>query len=712
MAGMGESRAGSMTEAKKPSASKPWLELIDDAEKCFSFWQEKCDSIDKLYADLKAMAADSTEREFQIFWANLEVLKPSIYSRPPVPVVVPRYKNFKELPRIASQVLERSLVTSFDIEDINDTMTLIRDDLAICSRGVMWLRYEAAGYEGKLNEKSCYDHLDRKDFLHDPARKWKEVEWVARRSWLTSKKGVERFGDAFLGADFKERSTDKDGEYKGEKKAAVWEIWHKTDNTVVWVTEGVEDVLDQQDPFLDLEGFFPCPRPAYGTLQRGSLIPVPDFLYYKDQVEEINELTARISALAEALRLKGFYASGGEDVGEAIETALKQQDNSAILIPVPNVGAMGAGMKDAIVWLPVKEVAEVIVQLIALRKELISDVYEITGLSDIMRGATDANETLGAQELKSQYGSIRIRDRQAALIRIARDAARMSGEIMAENFQAETLLSMSQMEIATEQRIAEQVQQIMQQAQQAAASPQGQQMLQQQPEQAQQLIQQAEGQIQKLQQTVTIEKVVEMLRSQKVRPFVLDIETDSTIQPDEDANKQRTTEFLTALGGAISQLSPMVQSQPQSAGFAGEVLKFAVGPFRAGRDLEASIDDFVEQMKQVASQPKEDPEAKKIEAEAAAKQQEAADKAKEREADMAMEREKHGMAMEKLRAELAALEKKLAIEERRATIKAAAEQQSAALKLDAQERSTELTLDGQERANELKARQAKQKEPA
>ena len=39
-----------------------------------------------------------------------------------------------------------------------------------------------------------------------------------------------------------------------------------------------------------------------------------------------------------------------------------------------------------------------------LRKQIIEDIYQIMGLSDIMRGATDPQETLGAQQLKTQYG--------------------------------------------------------------------------------------------------------------------------------------------------------------------------------------------------------------------------------------------------------------------------------------------------------------------
>lgn len=566
-------------KVEAPTDAAPYLTLIKRAQKRFQVYQDKCDNIDKLYADLEKLAANSQEREFQIFWANLEVLKPSIYSRPPVPVVTPRHKDRKELPRVASEILERTLETSFDLNDINSTMLAIRDDVAMHSRGVPWVRYEATETEAGLVEKALTEPVDRADFLHDPARSWAEVEWVARRAWLSRKKGLERFGDVFLSASVKKPDGDEDCEAKAE----VWEIWHKTEGAVIWVAPGVDRILDHQPPFLQFEGFFPCPKPAYGTVKRRSLIPIPDFLYYKDQVEEINELTARISALSESLRLKGFYAAGVEDLGDAIEKALKSQDNNAIMIPLSNFAALGnQGVKDSIAWLPVVEVASVVKELIALRRQLIEDVYQITGLSDIMRGESDPNETLGAQELKSQYGSIRIRDRQQELVRVARDLTRMVAEIMAENFQPQTLLEMSQYDIATD---------VM----------------------AQEMMAQAQMQGQQAKPPITIEKVIALLREQRMRPFVLDIETDSTIQPDENAEKQRRTEYVTAVAGFIQQAFPLGASVPEAVPFIGETLKFLAAPYRAGRELESTIDTFVESMKskaaqQAAAPPKPNPD--------------------------------------------------------------------------------------------------------
>lgn len=605
-------------------SSKGWLALIKQAETTFSLWQDKSDAIDKLYANLEQLANTSREREYQLFWANIQVLGPSIYSRPPIPVIVPLFKDQKPLPRTASELLERSTVVTFKVQDIDGTMRLLRDDLNVVGRGAVWLRYEAAekGKSG-LGQQVCVEHKDRRDFVHDPASKWADVDWVAGASHLSRSAMRKRFfktsGEAYKTANYAVRKNEMTGEHDTRLKAKVWEIWCESKNRCYWVTEGVDVFLDEGAPHLTLEGFFPAPRPAYGTLQRGTLVPVPDMLLYKDQLEEINEYTARISALSEALRLKGFYPGGSGELSDAIEAAMKRQDDNAILIPVSNWALLGNGQaKDTIVWIPIDMVATTITELVNLRKQVIDDVYQIMGLSDIMRGQTEASETLGAQQLKSQYGSVRIRDKQQELVRIALDITRISAEIMAENFTAKSLLDMSQMDLPTDADIAKQVAPlqkqltgIVMQVRTAAKDPKLQAMAKAQPDQAKQLIaqatQQAQGiqsQIQQLDQTVTIDQVMKFLRDNRTRVFDLDIETDSTITPDENAQKQRATEYVTAMSQLFGQLIPAVEQLPQAAPLAAEVIKFVNSQFRVGRQFEQVIEKFTDQMQQIAAQPK------------------------------------------------------------------------------------------------------------
>lgn len=591
-----------------------------EAIKCYrkemDRWFHRCDQIDRVYSGLQSLSGITltelavVDREYDLFWASMEVIKPSIYSRPPVPVVTTKFKDRSPVKRVTAELLERAAISGFEFTDINSSMLGVRDDLAINARGQLWVLYEDDG-----EEKVCIDHIDRDDFAHDPVRNWKEVGWVARRGWLTKKEMHERFGEeAAALATYTEKRKDKDTGYgssaDGVKdtvpKAAVWEFWDKTEEKVVWFCEDSPDILDKDDPHLKLQGFFPCPEPAYGTRQRRSLVPVPDMVYVQGQLETINLLTQRIHDLAEHLRVVGLIP-GGNDIGDAVETAMRSTDNSSIVIPVPS--AAFGNMTKLVEWLPIEQVAQTILAAVEERRELIGNVQELLGVADIQRGDSDPNETLGAQQIKVQHTSTRSRDRVKGLERIARDAGRIMVEIFAEEFSFDTLLKMAQMELPTNAEVQRELKEIQEQAEKqvTAIEEQAMQAAQQNPEaaqqaqgQIQQIIQEASQRVAKVSQTVTIEQVKELLNDTKTDPFIFDIETDSTIYPDEMAEKQMRNEFMSALANGVQALMPMVQSGGAQA--AGEILKWNLDVYRPPRQLMSSIDEWVDALAEMPPQ--------------------------------------------------------------------------------------------------------------
>lgn len=584
-------------EPKGPAPAGPWLDKIKDYQTAFQKWADQCKNLDKLYS--RKERSDAADREYAIFWANIEVLKPAVYARPPVPVVAPRFKDNNAVALAASEMLERSSVVNFEQQDLNGVMQEVRDDFLMYARGTAWARLAMEGDKQVV----AYDHVASCDFAHDMQRSWRIVNWVARRAWLSREEGERRFGETFKSVPLKKQDEHAAVPQKTDK-AAVWEIWNKPKGEVIWVAEDHTDVLDTQPAYLSLAGYFPCPQPAYGTLIPGGLIPVPEILQYKDQLEEINEYTARIAALSQALRMRGFYAAGQGDISEAIETAIKSIDDRATMVPVSSMAALGpGGFKDSIVWWPVGEVITLIQALVELRRVVIEDVYQITGISDIVRGQTEASETLGAQQLKSQWGSLRIRERQNELIRFARDMTRITAEIMAENFEPTTLAQMAQTGLPTQV----QKQQAQMAVQQAQALTQQAQMMQQQGQDVPPPPEPPKEMLDALKKP-SLEEVIQFLRNDKARGFTIEIETDSTIQPDEDAEKQRRVEFVTAVGGLFQQAAPIVMQAPQLGPFMGAVLKFAADGFRAGRPLGGAIDQLTEMldgMAEKAQQPAE-----------------------------------------------------------------------------------------------------------
>jgi hypothetical protein len=608
----------------EPKKADAWLNLISESERAFEKWNDHCDKIDKQFASLDRLSNMARDKEFQMFWANASVLMPSIYAKPPVPVVVTKFLDRRPVYEAAAEVLERCCVVAFDLAGMDELMKLVRDDLALIDRGVAWVRYESAKSGYYDTEHVCIDFKNRKDFLHSVSRNWREVTWVAAASYLTRKEARERFfehsGDEYQSADYRvDKDTQEVGGADNRERAKFWEIWSKGDARVVWVAEGCENILDEDDPHLDLRGFFPCPKPAYGTVQRGSLVPVPDVLQYRDQLEEINLLTGRIHALSDAIECKGFYPAGGAELGDAIQAAIQHKTPGRVLVPISNWAAFG-GSKEIIIWLPIDQIATTIQGLVALRKQIIDDIYQIMGLSDIMRGSTSPEETLGAQQLKSEYGSTRIRDKQQELVRLARDLVEITSEIITDKFSDKTIIEMSQTQLPTQAMQKKQVQDIQTQLQaaqlsmqKAQATPQFQQAQQQKPDQVaqaqqqlQQMVQTGQASIKKIMEKPTIEQVLHLFGDFRTKCFVLDIETDSTIMPNEQVEKQQRTEFIGVLSQLMPQLSQMIIADPHSANLCGQILKFATGPFRAGRSLAASIDEYVATLEDKADQPRPD----------------------------------------------------------------------------------------------------------
>lgn len=117
--------------------------------------------------------------------------------------------------------------------------------------------------------------------------------------------------------------------------------------------------------------------------------------------------------------------------------------------------------------------------------------------------------------------------------------------------------------------------------------------------------------LQKLLNSPTQEDIIQVLRDDQVRSYRVDIETDSTIEADEQADRQGRTEFVTAVGGFLQQALPVGEQLPELVPMIGEMLLFLVRGFAAGRQLEESIETAVTQIeakaKMAMNQPPQPP---------------------------------------------------------------------------------------------------------
>jgi hypothetical protein len=418
-------------EPPKGTASR-WKAEIEAHDKERERWRDRVERIEARYRDERNR--EDTERRFALLWANLEVLQPTLYARDPKPEVARRFQDRDPVGRVMATIVERNLAVAIERGGGAFGRTMRAASKTSCwaaraspgcatrsSSATTWTRARASR-RWTTRRVPGLRALARLR-LHRGARVWDEVTAVWRRSFLDREELIERFGDDIgkrvpLDNTSPGRDGDEDAGRGHLRQGDVYEIWDKDERQTLWVHKGMDEPLDSK-PYPEwMLADFPCPPPLFGTLTNGTLTPVPDYVQYQDQAQELDDLTGRIAALTSALRLAGFVP-GRHGAGGAAGARPRRRGAGHS----GQVWAAFGGQKlaDLIVWLPIQETVATLTALQQCARRSSQDAYEITGLSDILRGSTQASETATAQQIKAQWGSIRVRTRQQDVQRFAAD---------------------------------------------------------------------------------------------------------------------------------------------------------------------------------------------------------------------------------------------------------------------------------------------------
>lgn len=551
-----------------------WLLELKLADKEEDDWRRDVAKLWDLYR-----SEDRKKNSFPILWSNTETLRPAIYNSPPKPDVRRRFKDADPLGKAVSEVLGRGLEFSIDSEDFDGQIVMDVLDMLVPGRGLSRVKYvptfSESDDEDQLEwEQSLIEHVQWDDFRHGPGKTWKQVTWEAFRHRLTREELVTRFGAAGekvrldnTGDDEINNLDQGDGIAKVFKTGLVWEIWDKDEKQVIFLAPSHREAPLKvvPDP-LGLQGFFPNPQPLYAIEDSQSLVPVTLYEQYKEQAEELNQVSNRINKIVSACKLRGVYDATLSELSEL----LRGDDND--LIPAANVAALfdRGGLKDAIWFMPVEQIAEVLQILYQQREASKQVIYEITGIADVLRGSTNPNETLGAQELKAQFGSQRLRKLQAGVQKYIRGLIRIMAEVIAEKFQLETLKAMTGLNFPTEQQNQQSILQYQQQAQ--LAQSQG-----QQPPPPPQL-------------PPSWEQIIAVLRDDAQRTFKVDVETDSTIASSIETDMQALTQMLGGIVQLINGFGPAVQMGAIPIEALKEMILAVTRRARLGNAVEDALD--------------------------------------------------------------------------------------------------------------------------
>ena len=589
-----------------------YLNIVTQYDKEFSKWSGRTDRILRRYRDERQV--NSIMSRYNMLWANVQTLKAATFSRMPKADVSRRFKDNDPVGRVASMILERAM--DFEIEhytDFRHAMESAVYDRFLGGRGTAWLRYEPKieqqDYETSEQdeesdlaaeyldtESSPVDYVHWKDFGHEVARTWDEVNKVWRKVYLTRKALIERFGEE-LGNKIPLDASPDDQKYKDSdgvgKKGLIIELWDRETKKVMWISKSLNQVLDERDDPLHLEEFFPCPKPLYSTITNESLVPIPDFVLYQDQANALDTLSSRISGLIDALKVRGVY-----DASEPTLQRLFTEGENNTLIPVKNWQAFAEkqGLKGAIDIVDITPIAAALKYAYEAMAQLKSEIYDITGISDIIRGQSNIIETATSAQIKSQFASLRLKDYQDDVACFASDILKIKAQIICGQFQPETLIKIGGV---------------------AQLSPDDQQL---------------------------VPQAIAMLKDNPMRTFRVEVASDSMLYQDEQREKQDRVEFLGAVGQYLEKATKAAQVMPPEATpLLMDLLKFGVTGYRVGRVLEGEFDNVADAIKEQAKQPKQpkpDPEMMKIQMEAQARQAELQNEAQVREHEIQLEAQK------------------------------------------------------------------------
>lgn len=434
-----------------------WVNKITVAEKQYEKYYNLVRETREFYKD--NAGSSKTEGRYNIFWSGVETQKPFLYFRQPKPYIERANPSAGEAQKLACRILSRALAWNLQQFDFDSVVKYARNDFLISGCGILWEHYEpefaefpdacdpTRKIELKTGEKVVSQYVNPEHFIADCDKVgiWEDVSWVARKIYMSKQEAVDAFGEAACVELVREGEKD----YRS-REICVYEIWDKISRRVYWLAkEKRGDFLKVCDNPLKTEGFFPCPKPIFATLTNDSIIPIPDYSLIKELLNELNGINTRMKLTMQALKVSGAYDNSFPELANILS-------KDVTLVAAKDFERLkdAGGLRGIIDFVPIEQYVSALEQLAARRQDIIARIYDITGVSDIMRGTSDAAETATAVNQKTNFGTLRNQDRQNDMQRFICDVFRLKAEIICELFSVDTLMSFLTAEEAADAQVA------------------------------------------------------------------------------------------------------------------------------------------------------------------------------------------------------------------------------------------------------------------
>jgi len=534
-----------------------------------SKWHKPVKEIYNVYEGAK-----HAETPFNILYSNTEVLVPNLFSAAPKPIVRKRFGELRAdaAAKAAERMVEYEMDTNLSgYPDFVEAIGAAVLDAALPGQGQCRVRV--------VEEKVCTDYVQHDAYIWGYAKRWEDTPWIAYRMDKTLEDIFNTFKTPPEVRALVEIARNTAGTTDGEGKPsthAIYEVWNKANRKVFFLCDLFPEkhVQTLDDP-LRLSGFFPSGKPLRLIETPCSTLPRPLYHLYRQQALELNLITQRITRITEAIQVRGIYDGGIPELEQVFDTSGTAENK---LIPTNNPGGMMRdGGLDKHIWLvPVEKLVQTLQTLYQVRDQIKATIYEILGIGDILRGVTKASETASAQEIKDKWGTLRIKKSREKVSSFVRWHIRAMIELSAEHLPEKVWADATGLDYtpSLEAGIASEI----------MGAPQD-------PEKPK------------------WSQVLDALKNDLKRSYIVDIETNSTVDGDATEEKRDAIDFMNALGQAMPVMEGLGSQGPEGFKAAQILLVEICKKYRLGSEIQSAVMQMVPQAGKMTPEQEEQQKA-------------------------------------------------------------------------------------------------------
>jgi hypothetical protein len=229
------------------------------------------------------------------------------------------------------------------------------------------------------------------------------------------------------------------------------------------------------------------------------------------------------------------------------------------LIPVANWAAFseGKGLDGKIDWMPIGEIVNALDKLVQMRSDAMSLLYEVTGMSELMRGANGPDrETAEAAGGKRQFASVRMQGLQEDFARFASDLMGLRAEVISRHFSPQTIVQQSNIDRTPDRKF--------------------------------------------------IPQAIQLIKEPRDAAWRVKVEPESLAMMDYARLKKERADFIMGLSQFLTAAMPLAELDPNAIGPLLTIMKWSMAGFKGSNEIEGVLDKAIDAMQKAGPQEKEE----------------------------------------------------------------------------------------------------------